>query len=726
MEAQSTDNFIKFHPPSPTHHPHSGGTPSTIDLILANSSNAINDVISENALNSDHNPITCSVRGVCQSTAPCLSFVYKNADWDKFARTIDNKVTQYHDTTNEHDIDNTSNIFTTDLLYARELSVPVKTTPDPLFKLSDDTLHVIGIRNMVRRRWQRALNPGEKNALKSFLHQWNSLVKQKCHEEKNKNWDKTLVSLSTGAKNFWRITKAIRGKNQGLPNILHADNISFSTDDDKANALANSFEKANLLTHSNTSSMAPQVSLFMSAFNTATSTSDGTRWFTSHEEVADTIRRLRPYKAPGDDGVLNIMLKHLPVSAILLLVTIFNHCMTMGHWPQAFKHAKVIAIPKSGRSSNIDNYRPISLLSATGKVFEKLLLRRINLIADEKQIIKKDQFGFKQGHSTTHQLMRVHKSILSNKANRKSSGLLLLDFAKAFDTVWHGSLIFKLHKYGFPFRIVKIIHSFCTNREFKVHVGSKKSQIKTIKAGLGQGSVISPQLFALYTADLILPNNILTALFADDTALLASSNQGNAVIRKLQLAANALYEYMEMWKIKVNVCKTKLIFFPYNYRLRRFPLLPLILSNTRIPLLKEATYLGVTFDSKLCFKPHLDAVRIKALKCLRAVYPLLNFKSKLSKKNKLLLYKGVLRPILTYAAPLWKASSRKLLYGLQVVQNKCLKLILGLAHRFPTDLLHDISSLPMINDLIADIDEKFIVKCSNSNFEMIRDIANEL
>lgn len=725
MNEQANGNFLIHHPPNPTHFPHSGRTPSTIDILLTNSSNVLSDITADEALNSDHFPISCTVIGGCSTEAPNIFYDYKQGNWANYARTLQDRIANYAQISSTADVDDTINLLSADMIDARNANIPTKHAHEPLTRLSDNTLNSIATRNMVRRRWQRAHRPGEKNALKALLNQWNKIVKRQCLEDRNANWNNKLESLGTGSKKYWQITKAIRGKNKSIPSVLKTDDTTATTDQEKSDMLAESFVKANRLTHNDGSPIAPQVNLFMSAFVNSTSTADSFNQFTCANEMVMAVNELRPFKAPGTDGVLNIMLKKLPTSAILLLVVLFNRCIALGHWPAAFKTAKVIAIPKAGKNPNCaGSYRPISLLSATGKLFEKLLLTRIKACARAKNIVRHDQFGFKPEHSTTHQLCRVKKKIKAEKSARRSTGLLLLDYEKAFDTVWHAGLIYKLHRFGFPHHILKLIYAFCSNRQFAVHVNSAKSTCKVAVAGLGQGSVLSPELFGLYIADLALPECVMSALYADDTAIIASSNHGNSVIRKLQMASDILVRFLQEWKIKLNVNKTQLLFFPYDNRARRLPTTTLKIANSTIPLSKEATYLGVIFDTKLKFNSHLESVKAKALRCLRAVFPMMCGKAKLSKKNKFLLYKGIIRPLLTYAAPVWIDAPIRAIYGLQVIQNKCLKIILRLTRRFPTELLHEISNFPTINELLATIRQNFLDKCAQSDHELIREICD--
>lgn len=210
------------------------------------------------------------------------------------------------------------------------------------------------------------------------------------------------------------------------------------------------------------------------------------------QELQNHIKKLKTTKAPGLDGLHNSLIKQLPMRALIFLNFIFMACLRLSYFPGSWKLAKVIAVPKPGKNpSDPTSYRPISLLSSLSKLYERVLLKRINLHAHVSKIFPPEQFGFRSKHSTTQQLLRI-KGEIERKYSRckTSTGMILIDVEKAFDRVWHAGLIYKMIKFKFPLYIIKVINSFLKNRRYFVEIQKQKSNVKSMRFGVPQGAVL--------------------------------------------------------------------------------------------------------------------------------------------------------------------------------------------------------------------------------------------
>ena len=126
-------------------------------------------------------------------------------------------------------------------------------------------------------------------------------------------------------------------------------------------------------------------------------------------------------------------------------------------------------------------------------------------------------------------------------------------------------------------------------------------------------------------------------------------------------------------------------------------------------------------DKKLTFKTHINETCKKAIKSSKALWPMLNKLSFLNLKNKNLLYKSVIRPILTYASPIWYTAANCHLKKLQIIQNKCLKIINNKYWRYPTYMLHQETGYEKIIEFITRLNNNYFTKIESSPYPLIRE-----
>jgi hypothetical protein len=223
------------------------------------------------------------------------------------------------------------------------------------------------------------------------------------------------------------------------------------------------------------------------------------------------INSLKLRKACGIDGIPNECLRHLP---------------------NIWKEAKVITIPKPGKDPKFpQNLHLISLLSTMGKLFEKVILKRIQRHIEEKSLHNACQSGFRACHSTTLQRMRLTDHMTLNFNNNMSTAAVFLDIKKAFDTTWHPALLYKLFELEFLTSLIKLISSHLSQRKFRVSVEGEMSTPREMQAGVPQGSVLSPTLYNIFINDTPQTPGVNLALFVDDTCLYATECEGYVLTR---------------------------------------------------------------------------------------------------------------------------------------------------------------------------------------------------
>lgn len=125
------------------------------------------------------------------------------------------------------------------------------------------------------------------------------------------------------------------------------------------------------------------------------------------------------------------------------LTDICNNSFISGTFPQIFKTARVCPIHKKGNKNNIQNYRPISLLSGFSKIMEKIMDNRLISFLEKHKILSNEQFGFQKRKSTAEVVSKFVENILHAKDMKEHALGLFIDLAKAFDMVDHSILFLK-------------------------------------------------------------------------------------------------------------------------------------------------------------------------------------------------------------------------------------------------------------------------------------------
>lgn len=566
--------------------------------------------------------------------------------------------------------------------------------------LSDPRLNsYISERRRVRKMFQR-----------TGAHYYSILGKQlskeishRIMEVRRTSWHDKIKSLRKADPTFWGSYKILTSAKTVYPPLKSADGL-LAADVEKATAFASNFAKVHDSISALNSPYSQRVEDYLSRLSRFVPDNPWRDLAIAPTEISSIVKSLKNKKAPGQDRIVAQMLKNADRKIILQLYYIFRSCISLSYFPASWKVARVVPIPKPGKPKDeVESYRPISLLSLLGKIFEKGLLLRLREFLDSRRILINQQFGFRSAHSTTHQLVRVSQLITHEINVNRYAGMVLIDLARAFDSVWHQALIYKLANYGLNDTFLKLILSYLSDRFLYVSLNGSDSSWLPVTAGVPQGSILGPVLFNLYINDIPLPSSSDTALYADDSALLTSSWSLQCLVSKLQNHLDLASKFFQDWKLSINPLKTQAIVFS-----KKRPTLPphkLTVKGVIIPWSDEVRYLGVVLDRQLSWTPAV-ADRIKKVRAAAgALHPYISASSSLNRSLRLTLYKVCLRPILAYGAHVWAAAPATVLMKLRYTQNRILKIIAGKHMRYPTIKLHeelDIEPiLPYLKNLIS-------------------------
>lgn len=712
----TADSFL-LHTTSPTHFPTNGMTPTTIDLAISKNLPRLTNLETHPELPSDHNPVFLHIHYSQKQNVTRTVTSYKHTNWVQFRQLMDKKTKITPDIRNITELEKEVQTITATLQDVQsKISKKIKINHET--PLPDVILDLIKVRNRFRKIWQRT---GIRD-YQTRMQDTTKLIKTEIIKHKNQTWEHKLQNLSTTDNSLWKLGKVLKTKTNTIPSLTK-NGQTYTTDIDKANILADTFEEVHRLPDDITPEQKEITKQLLTRRTLDVDQSTQRKLKTTPGEIYKIIRYLPNNKAPGKDGIDYRLLKNLSRKCIVQFSYIINAILLLQHWPTLWKVAVVVPIAKTGKNpGDYASYRPISLLSTLSKVAEKIILTRLNELTSKLNLPDKMQFGFKAKHNTTHQVARIVTDIIQNYKKGKNTTMVLLDIEKAFDKVWTAGLISKLTNYKYPQHIINLIQSYLTNRSMYVKINNAQSDLKVITAGVPQGSVLGPTLFNIFISDLPTFHNSNLALFADDTALYAHSYFAQAAGALTQCHLDRVIKYYTKWKVQVNVNKSEAIVFSRKFSNNKM-FRPLRVDNTLIPQKPHVKYLGVQLDSRLRFGHHLKTLHQKLYMATRCLYPLLAKKSALSQRNKKLLYTVMLRPIITYASPVWMGVSKTALRPLQSYQNKMLRLITNKDRYTKVTELHQLTDIQTLRDYIQEIGTKFYRDLELHDNEYIQQIT---
>ena len=322
------------------------------------------------------------------------------------------------------------------------------------------------------------------------------------------------------------------------------------------------------------------------------------------EEIKDIINNLNNKKSSGYDGVTNFLLKHIINEIISPLSYILNQSLFRGKVPQKMKIAKVIPIFKKGQKDSLNNYRPISLLTSISKVLERLVYVRSLKFLVNCNILSDSQFGFRKRHSTTHALLTFIDKVAHAIDDAKHTIGIFLDFSKAFDTIDHEILLYKLNHYGIRGRALDWFRDYLTERKQFVSINGHDSELKLISCGVPHGSLLGPLLFILYINDLQNSSQILSFIcFADDSNVFFSHRDPQTPINIMNNELNLVQSWIQANKLSLNIEKTNFMLLSNSLRV-----LPnhIRINDDNLCQVDTTKFLGLHIDKELTWKTHIN------------------------------------------------------------------------------------------------------------------------
>ena len=562
-------------------------------------------------------------------------------------------------------------------LHTIEQNIPTVDIKTSNSGISKDTKDMIRNKRKLIKRFKATRNP----LIKTEINKLNKNIKKQIESKKTRHVNKVINEMNSkdSSKTWKAINTTFRPKDRVEINKIKIPNSTQLTDEpDKiadifANELHNTFKGNHLTDKTHDYTIYRWYNKFQGESDYI-NFNENEDHYISKSKISKIILNLKNKKAPGVDDISNKIIKYLEPSLTPLLYEIFNFCYLNSYFPDRWKEAKIVMIYKNkGKKEDHSNYRPISLLSQFGKIFERVLSDKITSWCNMSNIFNKEQSGFRKNRSTNDHLYLLSQYITEGFNKKLQTDCIFIDFEKCFDKIWTKGLIFKLNKLGLPRKDILLIKNYLENRKFFVHVKGKNSNIFQPESGLPQGSCLSPLLFILFVCDIPSFDNIKISQFADDVALYTHVRKGTCQAgynRELQKALDTFTNWCKKWNLKINIKKTKLV----SFTKRRQIVNKYDISNEEIEIVNSMKFLGLEFDQKLTFNKHINNTINRTFSGKKILSNMCSgpFKN-LNISTRRNIYLTMIRSIMEYGAPSLTTLSKNNIHKLEVNQNKCMR-----------------------------------------------------
>jgi hypothetical protein len=677
-------------PGIPTYFPDrigdSQAMPSVIDLAL--SRGAIRDQITSWAIDeappSDHRTIALylSVDDIV-ATEPARYRDWRNANWHLFNDDI-----RHLDL--DHDKLEPSGGITAILRAiseAMEVAVPLKTRRHKL-RIPWWYPELDRMRTRVKRA-ERCIRNNPNPTAEARLGFW-SLEKQWRLMLENAREDYNIPRLAeTDHRNVWRTLKQHNAHRSPIPPIDGVEDFQAKCD---------AFRNALFLPADDSLEVLPP--------NFVSSKADLRDEFhlVSRAEVDHVITRLNYGSAVGPDKISYEAVRRFHACLPHALPRIFTDLFASATHPTEWKAAHCVVIPKPGKSTyqTASAYRPISLLSCFGKVFEAIAARRLSKAAAACGAIGETQMGACAQHSALDTLLRVVDPVAYSLSQLHSiahsqpprPGLLTHDIEGTFNNTHPALLDQVMEQRRIPTYLRNWTRAFNKDRRLGFALDSRIEEPRPFRCGLPHGSPVSPVLFLIYANAALEGTNRTGAItdtsYIDDVSIVATASRPNAVIEVLQTRTDEQLRRAESLRLSFATGKSELLLFLPPYSNCRTDL-----SRSKMPLSQKQTidltvadrvvrpsrhlkYLGVTIDDDLGFRTHAAIAAPKGIQAVGALGFLRRHDWSVPAYVAHHLALVAVMPKMMWGSPIWWTGSAAVRSLLETTYNRIARWITGL------------------------------------------------
>lgn len=580
---------------------------------------------------------------------------------------------------NWHHATNDPNLLMSDFIWrlngCTDRHAPIKKLSPKDIKLRLHPWITPDIQKLIRLRdklFARKKRQPENSTVQETYNQVRNRVNRAISKSKNEYFKTYFQTHSANIKKTWEGIRSIVNVKSNTNFSISQINVNGKIIDDPV-AITNSFNDFFVNVGPETENKVPKVpNMSPNKFLKNRNQFDFIMAHISENEILEIIKAL-PNKGTGPASIPLKLLKIIADIIVIPLCRIINASFTSGIFPEVLKTQKIIPLHKGGSTQEINNFRPISLLSIFDKIIEKLMHKRLYGFLEDHKILYENQFGFRKNNSTAHSLMEITEKIKESIDNGNYGCGIFIDLKKAFDTVNHKILLMKLEHYGVRGSYLQWFESYLTNRKQFVYYNGVSSETKTITCGVPQGSVLGPLLFLLYINDL--PNisdKLRFFLFADDTNIYYESKDLVELENTINIELKKLCLWLNLNRLALNVGKTNFVIFRANKPL--YHNVTLIMNRKALEQKSHIKYLGVLMDEHLTWNPQIANV---SKKISRGVGILSKLKHCMGIELLKTIYYCLVYSHLSYGVQAWGSASLNDLDKILILQKKAVRIITG-------------------------------------------------
>jgi hypothetical protein len=514
-------------------------------------------------------------------------------------------------------------------------------------------------------------------------------LKTKAKRESIKTYFFERCGGGPKSKDFWPTIKPFLSKksvSRGSQEIIIKENENLISNQSEVCEKLNDFyvniaKNIGIDVQENISQTHPSVSKIIETHNT-----NNQFHFQSvtQTEISKSLKSLNPKKATGVDNIPPKILNCSAPSISVPLTRIVNKMIETNIFPDDLKKAQVTPLYKKDDPFVMKNYRPVSILSSTSKVFEKVINDQLCTYFDNIFHNFLAAFRPKYGCQTT--LLRLIEDWKMALDNNEHVGAILMDLSKAFDCLPHNLIALKLKAYGLSDNSVSLVHNYLTNRKQRVKIGKVHSSwTETIK-GVPQGSILGPLIFNIFINDIfyfIEKSSLYN--YADDNTL--SFNHPNICVLKstLEQESKTLINWFNINQMQANPDKFQSLAVgkKTHDQLKCFNI-----DDVNIACEDQVKLLGVDLDFLLNFDAQITRLCKKAAGQLNVLLRLSKF---LSVECKLLVYKSFIRSNFSFCPIIWHFCSKQNTEKLEKLQHRALRIVFNDFNSTYEDLLEKVN-----------------------------------